>query len=126
MSKLITGVDALPSYANNLSGEKQRMLNRDAAFDTSRLQNLGTTILIQEPPPALVAFRKWLNHPANKDIADVAHTRVSMNAILTTVAAMVDYEIHSAATVADATRILGELASKLQKRAGLRITSDRS
>lgn len=117
------GADAIPDYVEGLSGEKQRTWAEKAAFSTKRLQRLGTTILIQEPAPALIAFRKWLNHPANKDIAEVAHTRHSVTAIIVTVAAMVDYTIHSAATDTDAERIMGDLASKLQSRAAIRMYS---
>ena len=122
MTKIL-GPDGLPVNINQLSPEKQREENRKVAISQERLQNLGTAILIQEPSEQLVAFRQWLNHPANSDIQAIAAERITMNAVLSTVAAHLGYDIHSAATNSDVHRILGDLATRLQKRAAIRASN---
>ena len=118
MSKKIVGAEALPPGIKQLSGEKQRNANLEAAFNTERLQKLGTSILIQEPSAQLVAFRRWLNHPANADLAAVAASRITIQAVLITLAAELNYTLNSAASTADVDRIMGDLATLLQRRAG--------
>lgn len=114
----VLGPDALPRNLDALSGEKQRAAHLEAAFNRERLQKLGTSILIQEPSAELVAFRTWLNHPANSDLATIAASRITIQAVLITLAAQLDYTLNSAATNADVDRIMGDIATLLRRRAG--------
>jgi len=121
--KKLLGDVALPKNIKEMSAESQRRHHREAAISTERLNNVGAAALIQEPGEALIAFRTWLNHPANGDIQKAAAERITMNAVLQTVAAHVGYEILSAGTNNDVDRILGDLATRLQRRASSRVSS---
>lgn len=96
--------------------EKLRDQTLADAFDRTYLHKQGTSLLIAEPSPALVAFRTALNHPANKDIAAVAMTRGSFSGIIHTVAAMLDYTIMGPATNQNVERVLGQMTDILRAR----------
>ena len=107
------------------SDEKARDSALADAFDNFYLRKVGTNIIIAEPSPALVAFRTALNHPGNKDIADVAMTRTTFSGIMHTVAALLDYTVLGPATNQNVERILGQMAEMLRVRTALVINTSR-
>lgn len=105
------------------SDEKARDATLAEAFDNTYLRKVGAAVILAEPSPALVAFRTALNHPGNKDIADVAMSRTTFSGIIHTVAALIDYTILGPATNQNVERILGQMADVLRTRTAIIINT---